>query len=428
MGKCRYFFILVVSFIILLILLPGPLFAALATSDTWDENAIFYYLHGWQPNTATTVVEGRYPGGNPDGYLCSFSDPGNPKPISTIGALNRDARYTGDYQAANIRRVDVDLNLLSGSLLHVYLRFRYLDCKHNGWDFEIAHRLPLGQWKSFQIPFDPNWSDTEAKAAGWIQEANSASFSETMRHVYTAEIRLSSGINVVNTRLGIDNFALVSGSPSYVPGPYNYYLPYFKSGGGTWTGLGLANLDRKDSSALQVEVFDSHGDLQAIENRSITGRGQDAFPVAAELNKSGWVRINSFRPMAGLAFLGSGNQPALMADIPFVSELSTALIIPHIAQNDYWDTIIYICNPNDETASVVFQYIDRAGTLLATKEETLPAKTSGEFPLATLFAQAVPLSGRVEINSSLGIAAFALYNDRKEGGTYYAGINAENQE
>ena len=27
----------------------------------------------------------------------------------------------------------------------------------------------------------------------------------------------------------------------YIPGSYNYYLPYFKSGDGNWTGLGLAN-------------------------------------------------------------------------------------------------------------------------------------------------------------------------------------------
>ena len=406
------------------LLLPGFLNAAIPTSDNWDENAIFYCLHGWRQNTTSTIVSGVGFGGNPNGYLRSSSAPGNP--FSVIGATNGDARYTGDYQAPNIRQVDVDLNLLSGSITRIYLRFRYLDASHNGWLYEITNRLPIGVWTNFQIPFDPNWSDVDAIAAGWVQEATSASFSETMQHVYTVEIRLYS-TDVENTQLGIDNFTTIGGDPThiYTPGRYNYYLPYFKSGNGDWIGLGLANLDLEESALLQVGVYDSNGDLQAIVNKTIVAYGQDAFAVATELNGSGWMQVNSHRPLSGLAFIGSWGMPLLMADLPFISELSSCLIFPHVAQDDTWDTTISICNPNNESVSIALKYVAKDGVEQVTQTYSISAFGSGEYPLSTVFSSNIPLAGRVVINSSNGIAAFALYSDKKNGGTYYAGINAE---
>ncbi len=212
---------------------------------------------------------------------------------------------------------------------------------------------------------------------------------------------------------------------AYIPGPYNYYLPYFRSGNGMWTGLGLANVDHNNKALFQVKVFDKFGNLLATENRDIPAYGQDAFPTAPQVNSSGWIHVNSHKLLSGLAFIGSTNIPMLMADIPFVSDLSLCLVVPHIAQDNIWDTTILVCNPHAEAASVVLQYVNKAGVVLGSKNYTIPKYGSGEYLLSTLFSANIPLAGRVEVNSSQGLAGFALYTDKKKGGTYYAGINAE---
>jgi len=210
--------------------------------------------------------------------------------------------------------------------------------------------------------------------------------------------------------------------PAYI---YTYYLPYFKAGNGFWTGLGLTNRNQEVSTDFQVTVYGGSGDLLATENKTIPARGQDSFVVAAQLNNSGWMLVNSDQSMSGLAFLGNWGSPLLMADIPFLSDLSSCMIVPHIAQDSTWDTTILICNPNNETINITLKYVDKAGIEQGTKNHTIPAYGSGEYLLSTVFNDKIPLAGSIEISSSNGIAAFALYSDRKNGGTYYAGINAE---
>ncbi len=214
----------------------------------------------------------------------------------------------------------------------------------------------------------------------------------------------------------------------YNPGLYNYYLPYFKAGNGVWTGLALTNRNQGETTQLQVTVYDVSGNPLATENKTIPAHGQDSFVVATHLNNSGWMQVNSHQPVSGLAFLGSWDIPLLMADIPFSSELSSCLIIPHIAQDVSWDTTILICNPNNETASMAIKYVDKAGVEQGTKNYTILANGSGEYLLSTVFSDKIPLEGSIEISSSHGITAFALYTDKKNGGTYYAGINAESCE
>jgi len=208
-------------------------------------------------------------------------------------------------------------------------------------------------------------------------------------------------------------------------GPYKYYIPYFVAGDGFWTGLGLTNRSQEVSTNLQITVYGVGGDLLATENKTIPAHGQDSFVVATHLDNNGWVQVNSNQPMSGLAFLGSWGTPLLMADIPFSSDLSTCMIVPHVAQDSSWDTTILICNPNNETIDVTLKYVDKVGVEQGTQNYTILASGSGEYLLSAVFSDKIPLAGSIEISSSKGIAAFALYSDRKNGGTYYAGINAE---
>ncbi len=211
----------------------------------------------------------------------------------------------------------------------------------------------------------------------------------------------------------------------YVEGFYNYYIPYYSSANGSWTGLGVTNRSSSSSALVRAMVYDSSGNLLATESVVLPASGQDSFPVALQLNQSGWLRVNSFQPLSGLAFLGTGDALSLMADIPFAADLSTSMVIPHIAQDDTWDTNILICNPNDQAVSVNLQYVDIVGVTRGSQSYTIPAFGSGEYALSVIFSAEIPLAGSVEISSPTGLAAFAIYSNRKSGGSYYAGINAD---
>ena len=209
---------------------------------------------------------------------------------------------------------------------------------------------------------------------------------------------------------------------------YNYYLPYYSSAGNSWTGLGLANLNHENPVNLQVTVFSRDGDRLATEQRTVLAYGQEAFAVTPELDNNGWILVNSDQKISGLAFVDNGLEPSLMADIPFTDELSKCLVIPHVAQDDTWDTIIFICNPTSETVSVAIKYVDQVGVEQGIMNYTIPAYGSGEYLLSVVFNNEIPLSGRVEINCLSGISAFALYTNQKSGGNYCAGINASSCE
>ncbi len=204
-------------FLILFCVYCGESLGAIASSDYWDGGS----LNDWRGNTAWTQVSVVTTGGNPVGYLSSTSKPGG-NPSNTIGAVNESYRYTGNYTAAGVNQVSFDLKLVSGQVGWVAFRVRYHDARYNGWYYRlrstpltITHMspvLPLGEWVHFDVPINPNWTDAEAKAAGWEQEPTSPSFSETMSDVYTVEIRLYSS-NLGNTTLGIDNFVLYADRP-----------------------------------------------------------------------------------------------------------------------------------------------------------------------------------------------------------------------
>jgi PKD repeat protein len=212
----------------------------------------------------------------------------------------------------------------------------------------------------------------------------------------------------------------------YIPGPYNYYLPYYSSVG-FWTGLGISNGNNTRATDLQATVYSNTGSVLNTEVKNIPAHGQMAFPVAEQLEKTGWIKVNSHEPLYGLAFLGGGNAQ-LMADIPFAGKLSTCLVVPHIAQDNTWDTTIFICNPNDSQASITLKYFDTNGVEQKTVNHTISPQGSGKYPLSSDFSDKVPLGGRIEISSNVGVAGFALYTDVKGGGRYYAGINADSCE
>jgi hypothetical protein len=158
---------------------------------------------GWQPNTNRTALEVYAEGGvDNSGYLRSYETGAG---FDTVGALQSNEPYVGNFLTHGYARMQVALQFFEGSFTDARFRLRYMSGGYNGWYYPLTTDFTPGVWHLLSIAFDPTWSDTEAIAAGWVQESNTPSFQETLANVYTTEIRvLGTGELVV----GMDDFLL----------------------------------------------------------------------------------------------------------------------------------------------------------------------------------------------------------------------------
>ena len=206
---------------------------------------------------------------------------------------------------------------------------------------------------------------------------------------------------------------------------YTYYIPYFISGNGYWSGVGISNNSEQSTASVAIMLYNADGTLFSSEPpHAVPANGQFVGVLAEGQRATGWVKITSYNKLSGLCFMGS----ALMADIPFVSELSQLLIIPHVAQDSTWDTRVMVCNPNNVPIVLELTYYSKEGAALVyIPPQPLPALGSAVYDLSDIFSTYLPLQGgkvKLTVTQGDGVAAFALYMDQKNGGSYYAGISA----
>ena len=205
---------------------------------------------------------------------------------------------------------------------------------------------------------------------------------------------------------------------------YLYYLPYFSSNTNHWTGVAFKNCSASNSAEVDVLVYDTDGNVLGNEQASVAPKGRDALMVCDGQPNEGWARINSTQPLVGLSVVTTEGENNYMADIPFASELSTVLYVPHMSQGPYYDTSIMVCNPNTHANTVTITFVDQQGVAVATKSQLVEAYGSWKYELKNILDSSIDNSGSVEIIASHGIAAFALFNNLKTGGYSYAGISA----
>jgi len=148
--------------------------------------------------------------------------------------------------------------------------------------------------------------------------------------------------------------------------PYAYYLPYFVAGGTQWSGLGLRNASVGSSANITVTGYSQTGSILAVEEKTLVARGQEAFVFGAGLSCEGWILVASDQPLIGLDFFGATGSDDHMADITLNPRLAGELIVPHVAQNDQWDTTLMVCNPHAETNTLDLVFVDGSGNQVRT--------------------------------------------------------------
>ena len=205
---------------------------------------------------------------------------------------------------------------------------------------------------------------------------------------------------------------------------YFYFLPYFVGHTNHWTGIGLRNANASSSATVDVFVYDTNGNVLQNDTISIAARGHDVFTIGDGQPNEGWIKIDSTQPLVGLCFVATTGTQNYMADIPFASELSTLLYVPHVGQGPVYDTCVMVCNPNATDTIVTLTFVDQQGNPLYTKSQTVNANGSWKYELKNLLDSSTANYGSVEISASNGLAAFALYDNRKNDGYSYAGISA----
>jgi hypothetical protein len=316
-----------------LTLLLAAFQTAPAAADThyyegWDAGS----TAGWFANTLSCQATALDANGNPLGYLRSLRDD---EQIVFIGALANIPEASGNYAAAGIRRVSFDLLNETAQVVEVAFRVRWEGPTHNGWNIPLATSLPLQTWTSFDVFFDPNWSDDEALGAGWRRDNQDvASFATTMSDVFFPEIRIRtipvapSGGNVGDI-VGIDNFRLTS-CTNDVDGP------------------------TADVSVSRDSLWPPTHKMMSV---CATVHGSDLCDPSPEIDL---VSVVSNEPDAGL---GGGDQPG---DIEILSDFCFNLRSERDPKG------------SGRTYTITYDVTDLAGnTTTLTAEVTVPASQQG---------------------------------------------------
>ena len=92
-----------------------------------------------------------------------------------------------------------------------------MDASQGGWlypvtDTYLNRDLTVPDWQTFSFNLNPNWTDAEAREAGWLSDedvfgTSAPPFQTTMSNVYNAEVRIS---GIGDVEVGIDNFSIIT--------------------------------------------------------------------------------------------------------------------------------------------------------------------------------------------------------------------------
>jgi minor extracellular serine protease Vpr len=174
-------------------------------------------------------------------------------------------------------------------------------------------------------------------------------------------------------------------------------------------GINAANITATlyDSSGLSI------GQPQAAV---IPPKGQVILQFASSPPSSGYVRVQSDRPVLGLEIIGNANSSSALSGVS--PGLQTRLFFPFSAVGSNYSTQIGIINTSGSSANLTINSYDDNGNLLGSKEAALPA--GGQLLEAITDLSGIPADGPTETgyvvaqSDQPGIMGFSdiVYNNR----------------
>lgn len=193
----------------------APAQAASAYSQTWSGAT----TEGWEGNTTSSVVVFDGGMGNPAGSIASRLDTSESR--FDIGFTSGNVAAASGSFTGSPWQVSFDVQLNEGKFGNFFwLRYRFQDSSFNGWRHALTVPTEYGTWTNYQVTFDPGWSDADAIANGWAQEAGPVvSFAQTMGNAYKTEIRFAYTDSTKSALVHLDNFV-----QSPVPEPQTWAL------------------------------------------------------------------------------------------------------------------------------------------------------------------------------------------------------------
>ena len=218
------------------------------------------------------------------------------------------------------------------------------------------------------------------------------------------------------------DIAILEGQ-SPASGSSTIYAPHYAYGDLVRTTLSVVNLDSGTGSVM-VRLIGNDGALLGQEKvASIQGYGKLFIedPQFFGLPKSGdavqgYVEIvsNGIR-ISGSALYSDINRQTFASALTLVSNLQTSMLFNHVISNDSYSSQIVMMNPGATDAVVTGALYSPDGTLVATKQQTLKAKTQQMLDMTEFFptlAGAKQEKGYVRILSDNPVAAFMQFSTK----------------
>jgi hypothetical protein len=205
-------------------------------------------------------------------------------------------------------------------------------------------------------------------------------------------------------------------------GAKTLYSPQYVVGGPDWrTTLSLVNLDTVAGTLSFKFIGDDGVQIGSTQAVTIPARGklsitdQKFFLDAGNTLRQGYLEITGNVRLIGSVVFGNPDTRGFVTALPLVGSLQSQVVFSQVASNAVYYTGIALLNPSDDAANAVIQVFDASGAVIASKIESIPARSRRSRLLTEFFpalASAEIASGYITVSVNRNVAAFALFGDR----------------
>jgi hypothetical protein len=138
-------------------------------------------------------------------------------------------------------------------------------------------------------------------------------------------------------------------------------FPYYRNDTSRYVKYILFNPE-PDSASVQAQLYSSSGSPLSSKSLSIAAKGQVIFAFDNTTSPSGYVHVQSSRPLTGIELLGDPEK--LIALAGQIKGSENRLFFPFFTVNQAYSTFVGVVNPAAATANVVLTAYDKSGQQL----------------------------------------------------------------